>query len=252
MTRKDGREPGALRTIAIETGVLKFPEGSVMLKCGETHVLCTASVDESVPEFLRGTGKGWVTAEYAMHPRATPRRETREGRKTGGVPGRSQEIQRLIGRALRSVVALEKLGERTVAVDCDVLQADGGTRTASITGGFVALACALSNVRARGLLKKPVLRDSVAAVSVGIVKGEVVLDLPYVEDSTAEVDMNVVQTGKGMLVEVQGTAEGAVFSREMLDRMMDLAASGNAELARLQLAALEAAGARWADLLVPA
>lgn len=251
MTRKDGRAPEALRTITIETGVLKFPEGSALLKCGDTHVLCTASVDESVPDFLRGTGKGWVTAEYAMHPRATPRRESREGRKGGGISGRSQEIQRLIGRALRSVVALEKLGERTLAVDCDVLQADGGTRTASITGGFVALAAALGSLRARGLLKKPVLRDTVAAVSVGIVKGAVVLDLPYVEDSSADVDMNVVQTGQGMLVEVQGTAEGAVFSRQMLDQMMDLATAGNAELARLQHAAIERAGVRWADLAVP-
>ena len=250
MTRKDGRAPEALRSITIETGVLKFPEGSVLLKCGDTHVLCTASVDESVPEFLRGSGKGWVTAEYAMHPRATPRREHREGRKAGGISGRSQEIQRLIGRALRSIVALERLGERTIAVDCDVLQADGGTRTAAITGGFVALGAALANLKGRGLLKRPVLRDSVAAVSVGIVKGQVVLDLPYVEDSAADVDMNVVQTGQGMLVEVQGTAEGAVFSRALLDQMMDLAAAGNAELGRMQQAALERAGVRWADLVV--
>jgi ribonuclease PH len=242
MTRKDGRTAEALRSVVIETGVLKYPEGSVLVRCGDTHVLCTASVDESVPDFLRGAGKGWITAEYAMHPRATPRREAREGRKAGGVSGRSQEIQRLIGRALRSVVQLDRVGERTIAVDCDVLQADGGTRTASITGGWVALALAVQHLCGRGVLKRPVLRDSVAAVSVGIVKGEVVLDLPYVEDSAADVDMNVVQTGRGMLVEVQGTAEGAVFSRPMLDRMMDLAAAGNAELSRLQLAALERAG----------
>ena len=249
MSRKDGRSNEALRSITIETGVLKFPEGSALLKCGDTHVLCTASVDEHVPEFLRGSGKGWATAEYAMHPRATPRRESREGRKGGGISGRSQEIQRLIGRALRSVLHLERLGERTIAVDCDVLQADGGTRTASITGGFVALALAVGSLRGRGLLKRPVLRDTVAAVSVGVVKGEIVIDLPYVEDSTADVDMNVVQTGKGMLVEVQGTAEGAVFSRAMLDRMMDLATTGNAELGRLQGAALERAGVALVELV---
>ncbi|MBI2897842.1 MAG: ribonuclease PH [Deltaproteobacteria bacterium] len=248
MTRKDSRQDDELRPITIETGVLKFPEGSALIRCGDTHVLCAASIDENVPEFLRGSGKGWTTAEYAMHPRATPRREQRDSRR-GGVPGRSQEIQRLIGRALRAVVVLGKLGERTVALDCDVLQADGGTRTAAITGAWVALAIALGRAREKGLVKHPVLRDSVAATSVGLVGDRVLLDLAYTEDSAARVDMNVVQTGGGMLVEVQGTAEADPFPRRLLDQMLDAAATGIETLTRVQRSAVEAAGVDLSPLL---
>jgi len=227
MTRPDGRAPDALRDVSIETGWTRHAEGSALIRFGDTWVLCNASVEEKVPPFLIGKGSGWVTAEYAMLPRATHTRSSRD-------PGsRGKEIQRLVGRALRAAVNTKALGERTVTVDCDVLQADGGTRTASITGGWVALAIALGRIE-----KQAALVRSVAAVSVGIVNGVTVLDLPYVEDSAAEVDMNVVMTGDGKLVEVQGTAEHGVFERKQLDQMMDLAARGVAQLTKLQKQAL--------------
>jgi ribonuclease PH len=227
MTRPDGRAPDALREVSIETGWTRHAEGSALIRFGDTWVLCNASVEEKVPPFLIGKGSGWVTAEYAMLPRATHTRSSRD-------PGsRGKEIQRLVGRALRAAVDVRALGERTVTVDCDVLQADGGTRTASITGGWVALAIALRKIERQGALLR-----SVAAVSVGIVNGVTLLDLPYVEDSAAEVDMNVVMTGDGKLVEVQGTAEHGVFERKQLDEMMDLAARGVARLTELQKQAL--------------
>ena len=212
---------------------MKHAEGSALIKCGDTHVICSASVEERVPHFLRGSDKGWVTAEYGMLPRSTSTRMIRESSR-GKPSGRTQEIQRLIGRALRSVVDLKGLGERTVWVDCDVIQADGGTRTASITGAFVAVALALDGLHKRGVTSAPLLLDSVAAVSVGIVGQDALLDLNYIEDSSAEVDMNVVMTGGGDFVEVQGTAEGLAFSRHQLDHLLDLAASGIRELDRWQ------------------
>ena len=227
MTRPDGRAPDALRPVTIETGFTRHAEGSALIRCGDTWVLCNASVEDKVPPFLIGKGSGWVTAEYAMLPRATHTRSSRD-------PGsRGKEIQRLVGRALRAAVDVKKIGERTVTVDCDVLQADGGTRTASITAGWVALAIALRKVECQAALVR-----SVAAVSVGIVGGATVLDLPYVEDSAADVDMNVVMTGDGKLVEVQGTAERGAFERRQMDEMMDLAARGIARLTELQKKAL--------------
>ncbi|HTJ45584.1 MAG TPA: ribonuclease PH [Kofleriaceae bacterium] len=222
--RPDGRRPNQLRPIEIITGFQKHAEGSALIKIGDTHVLCAASIENSVPPFLAGKGQGWLTAEYAMLPRAT---HTRGKRDPGG---RGKEIQRLIGRALRAAVDLKALGERTIAVDCDVLNADGGTRVASITGAWIAVALALRGSAA--------VQPPVAAVSVGIVGGEVVLDLPYVEDSKADVDMNVVMTEGGALVEVQGTAEHASFSRAQLDAMLDLAQVGIAELCVAQRAAV--------------
>jgi ribonuclease PH len=216
-----------LRPVSIETGFTKHAEGSVLIRCGDTWVLCNASVESKVPPFLLGKGQGWVTAEYGMLPRAT---NTRSGRDPGS---RGKEIQRLIGRALRAAVDMKALGERSVTVDCDVLQADGGTRTASITGGWVALALALRKAGAQAAI-----RQSVAAVSVGIVAGQVVLDLPYVEDSAADVDMNIVMTGDGKLIEVQGTAEQGTFERRELDAMLDLAASGIRTLRAAQEKAL--------------
>jgi ribonuclease PH len=214
---------------------LKHPEGSVLVEFGDTKVICTASVEEKVPPFLKGQGQGWVTAEYAMLPRATNTRSTRENR---GPSGRSQEIQRLVGRALRAVIERGKMGERTVWVDCDVIQADGGTRTAAITGGFIAVADALARVPA--LATAPVVRDCVAAISVGVVGGEPVLDLNYLEDSSAAVDMNVVMTGAGEFVEVQGTAEQTPFDRARLDAMLALAQTGIRRLIALQKQALAA------------
>lgn len=214
-------------------------------------MLCTASIDATVPDFLAGKGKGWLTAEYQMHPRANPpRREARDGR---GRPlsGRTQEIQRLIGRALRAAVDLEKLGERTITIDCDVLEADGGTRTAAVTGGFVALALALDALRSRGRLERPVLRDWVAAISVGHVDGVKMLDLAYVEDSRARVDMNVVATAEGDLVEVQGTAEGEPVPRAEMDAMLDLALEGVRSLTKLQRETLLAAGVRLENVFLP-
>jgi ribonuclease PH len=232
VTRPDGRDVGTLRPVTYELGYQEWAAGSILFSMGKTRVLCAASVSDDTPRWLRGTGKGWVTGEYSMLPAATTERSARE--VTRGRPGgRTQEIQRLIGRALRSVTDLRAIGERMVTIDCDVLQADAGTRTASITGGYVALAMAL-----RGAGVEAALRDSVAAVSVGLVDGEPRLDLCYEEDAGAEVDCNIVMTGEGRLVEVQGTAEGAPFDRAQLDALLDLAAAGIADLTEIQRAAL--------------
>jgi ribonuclease PH len=239
MTRSDGRAPDELRKIEIELGFTQNPAGSVLIRTGKTIVLCTATLEKSVPGWLRGSGKGWVTAEYSMLPGSTDTRSEREAQK-GKLSGRTQEIQRLIGRSLRAVIDLNALGERAMVIDCDVLQADGGTRTASVTGGYVALAAACKRLVEVGLLKQSPLHDSVAAISAGVVGGEILLDLAYTEDSRAEVDMNVVQTGSGRLVEVQGTGEGGTFDRKLLDRMLDVAEKGIGELSRLQARALGA------------
>jgi ribonuclease PH len=239
MLRSDGRAPDQLRPIVLTRDYLVHPEGSVLVEFGATKVICTASVEDKVPPFLKGQAVGWVTAEYAMLPRSTNTRSPRENR---GPSGRSQEIQRLVGRALRAVVDRGKLGERTVWVDCDVLQADGGTRTAAITGSFVAVADAIAKVAPANA--KAAIRDCVAAVSVGVVKAVPVLDLNYVEDSTAEVDMNVVMTGGGEFVEVQGTAEQAPFGRARLEAMLVLAEAGIRQLVTLQRRALDARGER--------
>ncbi|HUQ06876.1 MAG TPA: ribonuclease PH [Kofleriaceae bacterium] len=229
MPRPDGRRPDQLRSLDIIPGFQKHAEGSVLVKLGDTWVVCSASVEDGVPSFLAGKGKGWITAEYAMLPRST---HTRSKRDPGG---RGKEIQRLIGRALRAAVDLRALGERTLTVDCDVLNADGGTRVTSITGAWMAIGLALRKLVASGALKDmSALKPPVAAVSVGIVDGAVVLDLPYVEDSNADVDMNVVMTEAGGLIEVQGTAEGAEFSRAQLTEMLDLAAIGIAQLTAAQ------------------
>ncbi len=235
--RKNGRPDDELRPIVLESGVSKHAEGSCLARFGDTHVLCTASVDDRVPPHVFGTGAGWVTAEYGMLPRSTHERMAREAAR-GKQGGRTLEIQRLIGRALRAAVDLRQLGPRTLTVDCDVIQADGGTRTAAITGGFVALAQAIGRLRQEGVLTANPVKRHVAAVSVGIMDGAVCLDLDYDEDSTAEVDMNVVATGDLELVEVQGTAEGRAFRREQLDRMIDAALKGIATLKRYQEKAL--------------
>ncbi len=235
--RPSQRNTDALREIRLTRHYTKHAEGSVLVEFGDTKVICTASVDESVPGFLKGKGKGWVTAEYGMLPRSTGSRMRRES-AAGKQSGRTQEIQRLIGRSLRAVVDMEKLGERQIQIDCDVIQADGGTRTASITGAFVALHDAISGLLAQGKLSESPLRDFVAAISVGIHQGEVVLDLDYLEDSDCETDMNVVMTGNGRFVEVQGTAEGEPFSEEEMASMMRLAKQGIAELITLQKQAL--------------
>ncbi len=233
MTRTDGRAPAELRPTRITPGVSMHAEGSVLIEVGRTRVICTASVEDRVPPFLRNTGKGWVTAEYGMLPRATSTRTQREA-SAGKVGGRTQEIQRLIGRSLRSVTRLPELGERTIWIDCDVIQADGGTRTASITGGFVALALALKRLREAGQLRAVPLQDHVAATSVGVVDGTPLLDLAYDEDSRAEVDMNIVKTGDGRFIEVQGTAEGPPFERKALDELMELGDAGIRRLVELQ------------------
>jgi len=235
--RQDGRRPDQLRPVSITRDYLRHPEGSVLVEFGDTKVLCTASVEDKVPPFLKGRGQGWVTAEYGMLPRST---NTRTSRERTGPSGRSQEIQRLIGRALRTVVEMAKLGERTIWVDCDVIQADGGTRTAAITGAFVAVADALGRLVKPGGLSSPPIRDCVAAISVGMVGGGPVLDLNYAEDSTADVDMNVVMTGAGAFVEVQGTAEHEPFTKDRLDELLALAAAGIGRLVALQRRALEA------------
>lgn len=232
-SRHDGRQANQLRQIKVERGFTRYAEGSVLICFGETRVLCNASVEEKVPPFMRGQGRGWVTAEYSMLPRATQTRSVREAAR-GKLGGRTMEIQRLIGRALRAVVDFELLGERTIVIDCDVLQADGGTRTAAITGAWIALADAIEMLLAQGLLKSSPLKDSVAAVSSGIVNGLPVLDLDYVEDSAAGVDMNFVMTGDGRFVEVQGTAEEEPFSDTELDALRDLARQGCHELTQLQ------------------
>lgn len=231
--RPDGRLAAQLRSIKITRNFIKPAEGSVLIEMGDTKVICTASIENRVPPFLKDQNKGWVTGEYSMLPRATQSRTARES-AIGRVGGRTHEIQRLIGRAMRSVVDLEALGERTIWLDCDVIQADGGTRTASITGAFVALKDAVSNALERKLIQRQPVRDYVAAVSVGIVDGEPRLDLEYIEDSKAEVDMNVVMTGSGKFIEVQGTAETEPFNRDRLNDMLDLAASGIKELIALQ------------------
>jgi len=222
-----------MRSVTIEKGYSLHAEGSCLIKCGNTHVLCTASLEERVPPWLRGAGKGWVTAEYGMLPRSTHERMRREA-AAGKQSGRTQEISRLIGRSLRSVVDLEALGERQITVDCDVIQADGGTRTASITGGFIALKECLAWMKHRGMVKDHVLTDNVAAISCGIYEGTPVLDLDYDEDSAAETDANFVMTGSGGIVEVQGTAEGKPFSEEEFLNLLSLAKAGIADLVKLQ------------------
>jgi ribonuclease PH len=237
--RPSGRAPDELRPLSFVRGYTAHAEGSVLVGFGGTRVLCTASVEEGVPSFLRGKGQGWVTAEYGMLPRATHTRSAREAAR-GKQSGRTQEIQRLIGRALRAVVDLKALGERTITVDCDVLQADGGTRTAAITGGFVALADAIDTLIKRRALSANPIHGQVAAVSVGIFRGIPVLDLDYAEDSNAETDMNVVMNSGGAFVEVQGTAEGHAFRRHELDRLLDLASQGIARLHEAQQSARSA------------
>ncbi|HEX6336951.1 MAG TPA: ribonuclease PH [Jiangellaceae bacterium] len=238
MTRPDGRLPDQLRPVTFERGWLDHAEGSVLVTFGNTRVLCAASVTEGVPRWRKGSGEGWVTAEYAMLPRSTNTRSDRESVK-GRIGGRTHEISRLVGRSLRGVIDTSALGENTIVVDCDVLQADGGTRTAAITGAYVALADAFEWMRERGLLASTaLLRDSVSAVSVGVIDGEPRLDLCYEEDVRAETDMNVVMTGSGAFIEVQGTAEGAPFDRKELDALLGLAEAGCAELTALQQAAL--------------
>lgn len=231
--RNDGRNIDELRPVKVDRDCLKHAEGSLLIEIGQTKVLCTATVEERVPPFLRATGQGWVTAEYGMLPRATKTRTPRES-TTGRASGRTFEIQRLIGRSLRTVIDLTRLGERTVLIDCDVIQADGGTRTTAITGAFVALADALIRLRENGQIKGPLLKDFVAAVSVGCVEGELLLDLNYAEDSMAEVDMNVVMTGSKQFVEIQGTAEEVPFDKAQLDRMLNLATHGIDQLVDLQ------------------
>jgi len=238
MKRFDGREASELRPVKITRKYTLIPEGSVLIELGMTRVICTATVEDKVPPYKKGTGEGWVTAEYSMLPRATQVRNPRESTK-GKLSGRTMEIQRLIGRALRSVVDLKKLGERTIWLDCDVIQADGGTRTASITGAYVALVDAVNYLLEKGVLKENPITDSLAAVSVGRVDGVSLLDLAYEEDSKAEVDMNVVMTGQGKFVEIQGTAEGIPFSREELSQFLELAEKGIQELMLEQKAALE-------------
>ncbi|MEX2270350.1 MAG: ribonuclease PH [Vicinamibacterales bacterium] len=233
MTRTDGRAADTIRPTRITPDFTMHAEGAVLIEVGHTKVICTASVEDRVPPFLRGTGKGWVTAEYGMLPRATTTRTQREA-SAGKIGGRTQEIQRLIGRSLRSVTRLNELGERTIWIDCDVIQADGGTRTAAITGGFVAMAIALDKIRQRGLLSQIPIQDYVAATSVGVVGGTPMLDLAYDEDSKADVDMNVVKTSKGLFIEVQGTAEGPPFPRDTLDGLLTLADRGIASLIGIQ------------------
>jgi len=237
MSRSFDRTASQLRPVRIHRAYTRHAEGSVLIEVGHTKVLCTASVEEKVPPFLKGRGSGWVTAEYGMLPRATHTRGAREAAQ-GKQSGRTQEIQRLIGRSLRAVTDTAKLGERQVTIDCDVLQADGGTRCASITGAMVALADAVAGLRAKGLVAADPLRDFVAAVSVGIVNGAPVLDLDYSEDSACGTDMNVVMTGAGHFVEVQGTAEGAPFTREQMASLLDLASAGIADLVKAQRSAL--------------
>jgi ribonuclease PH len=235
--RAFGRAAGALRPVRIERGYARYAEGSALIEFGDTRVLCTASVESRVPPFLQGKGQGWLTAEYGMLPRSTHTRTEREAAR-GRQSGRTLEIQRLIGRSLRAVVDLARLGERTLQIDCDVLQADGGTRTASITGAFVAAYDALRGLRGRGLIEELPVRDFVAAVSVGMHEGRILVDLDYAEDSTCETDMNVVMTGAGRFVEVQGTAEGAPFTQAELDAMLAAARGAIGELVARQRAAL--------------
>jgi ribonuclease PH len=241
VVRPSGRAADQLRPISFESGFTRHAEGAVLVRCGDTHVLCTASVEETIPPFLRGKGQGWVTAEYGMLPRSTHTRQAREAAR-GKQSGRTQEIQRLIGRSLRAIVDLKALGERTVTLDCDVLQADGGTRTAAITGGYVALAQACAALQKRGALSRNPLHGQIAAISVGMFNGAAVLDLDYAEDSQAETDMNVVMNSGGGFVEIQGTAEGHAFRRHELDALLDLASNGLTQIFALQLQAVAALG----------
>ena len=236
--RVDGRKNNEIRSVKIQRNFVESAEGSVLISMGNTRVICTASIEERVPPFLKDQKKGWITAEYSMLPRATQTRTMRES-STGRVSGRTHEIQRLIGRALRSVVDLSGLGERTIWIDCDVLQADGGTRTASITGAFICLSDALRYALRNGLIERTPLKDYLAAVSVGVVRGQPMLDLCYTEDSIAEVDMNVVMTGSGKFVEIQGTAEGLPFSKGALDSLVKLAEEGINNLISMQKRAIE-------------
>jgi ribonuclease PH len=238
LSRPSGRRPDQMRVVSLTPGIAKHAEGSCLVKFGDTHVLCTASLENQAPSFLRGSGRGWVTAEYGMLPRATTERTRREA-AAGKQTGRTQEIQRLIGRSLRAVTALELIGERQIVIDCDVIQADGGTRTASITGGFVALHQCLGFMTGTGLIAKHAIKDHVAAVSCGIHQGVPVLDLDYAEDSTAGTDANFVVTGSGGLVEIQGTAEGVPFSEAEFAALLALALKGTAELVALQKEALQ-------------
>jgi ribonuclease PH len=248
--RRHGLSPESVRPVQIQCGFHTMAEGSALYRAGKTVVLCTASVDASVPPWMEGKGRGWVTAEYQMHPRSGPvKRDRRDGRERS-VSGRTKEIERLIGRALRSTVDLDRLGERSITIDCDVLEADGGTRTASVTGGFIALCLALERMSKRGDLKGPVLVDQIAAVSVGHVDGSLALDLCYAEDSAARVDLNLVATARGDIVEVQGTAEGRAVPRTDIDRMIDLGLVGIASLAQIQKQALEAEGVKLEAMLV--
>lgn len=250
MRRVDGRAPDQLRPVSIETRVQRNPEGSVLFVSGNTRVLVAASVESGVRDFIRGSGRGWITAEYSMHPRANADRQQREGRR-GFLGGRTQEIQRLVGRALRSCVRLEKLGERTITIDCDVLDADGGTRTACISGGFVALMMALDGLLKKKLIDRGVVREALAAVSVGLVGGRPLLDLCYDEDSKAQVDLNLVATTSCCVVEVQGTAEGEPMTRDELGTLIELGLKGTAELIEIQKAAFKKAGVA-ADKLIKA
>lgn len=238
-SRPSGRSANQLRAVEIIRNYTKHAEGSVLIKFGDTHVLCTASVEEKVPGFLKGKGQGWVTAEYGMLPRSTGSRMDREAAR-GKQSGRTQEIQRLIGRSLRAIIDLEKLGERSIQIDCDVIQADGGTRTASITGAYVALQDAIHLLLSKKLITENPLKDSIAAISVGVYKGMPVLDLDYIEDSDCDTDMNVVMTGKGGFVEIQGTAEGEPFSAQEMQAMLALAGQGIADLIIKQKQALGA------------
>jgi len=231
--RLNQRANNQLRLVEIIRHYTKHAEGSVLIKFGDTHVLCTASIDEKVPSFLKGQNQGWITAEYGMLPRSTGTRMDREATR-GKQSGRTQEIQRLIGRSLRAIIDLKKLGERTIQIDCDVIQADGGTRTASITGAYVAVHDAISHLMNQKLISESPLIDAVAAISVGLHEGETLLDLDYSEDSSCDTDMNIVMTGSGGFVEIQGTAEGTTFSREMMDQMSNLAAEGIKKLIQLQ------------------
>jgi ribonuclease PH len=236
--RVDGRKNNEIRNVKIQRNFVGSAEGSVLISMGNTRVICTASIEERVPPFLKDQKKGWITAEYSMLPRATQTRTTRES-STGRVSGRTHEIQRLIGRALRSVVDLSGLGERTIWIDCDVLQADGGTRTASITGAFICLSDALRYALRNGLIERTPLKDYLAAISVGVVRGQPMVDLCYTEDSIAEVDMNVVMTGSGKFVEIQGTAEGLPFSKSSLDSLVQLAEEGINNLISIQKKSIE-------------
>jgi ribonuclease PH len=231
--RLSQRKNNELRSIEIIRNYTKHAEGSVLIKCGDTHVICTASIEQNVPSFLKGKNQGWVTAEYGMLPRSTSIRMTRESSK-GKQSGRTQEIQRLIGRSLRSIIVLKKLGEITIQIDCDVIQADGGTRTASITGAYVALHDAIQNIINKGIIKDSPIIDSIAAISLGVKDSDILLDLDYAEDSTCDTDMNIVMTGSGKFVEIQGTAEGVAFTRDEMNNLIDMAEQGIKQLTVIQ------------------